>query len=159
MKTLYTIIFILIASVQLGAKDNNVKNEFEAKVNQLYTKYREDGFATYRKATLDMETRTETPVFMQLKEGHWYQFVVVGDPEATKFEFKLGLEGVGEIITDKFKPETTGEYWTTFSFICPRNGNYLMTFFQRAPGKTCHGHIGVMEKSHVGVSNGMFTIK
>ncbi len=148
MKNLVLIALTILHTNSLYAKERSTKNEFEAKVDQLYTKYRGDGFQTYRKATLQMETRTETPVLMQLQEGHWYQFVIVGDPEATKFEFKLGMEGIGEIVTDKFKPEVTGEYWTTFSFICPRTGEYLLTFFQRAPGKVAQGHIGVMEKTN-----------
>lgn len=81
-----------------------------------------------------------------MKAGNWYQFVIVGDPEAKKIEMKLGLEGVGHIITDKFKPENTNEYWTQFSFVCPRSGRYLLTVYQRGSKKELLGHVGILQR-------------
>ena len=121
---LCTLLFMgssMVSMAQKAPKDE-VKSAFDVKVSELYTKYKTDGFVTYKGGTINMEKNTEFPIFVELKAGRWYQFVVIGDPEANKIEMKLGLEGVGEIITDKFKPQNTNEYWTQFSFICPRNG-------------------------------------
>ncbi|MCC7031052.1 MAG: hypothetical protein IT257_12160 [Chitinophagaceae bacterium] len=145
---LCTLLFIgssIVSMAQKTSKDE-VKSAFDVKVSELYTKYKTDGFVTYKGGTINMEKNTEFPIFVELKAGRWYQFVVIGDPEANKIEMKLGLEGVGEIITDKFKPQNTNEYWTQFSFICPRNGRYLLTFYQKGDKKEMLGHVGILQR-------------
>lgn len=142
----------IVCNAQLKSKDE-VKRQFNDKVSELYTKYKSDGFVTYRASDLKMQKNTEFPVFLDLQEGRWYQFMVVGDPEAKKLEMKLGLEGVGDFITDKFKTENTNEYYTQFSFVCPRSGRYLLTFYQKAPKQDLLGHIAVMQKPNK-TSNG-----
>jgi hypothetical protein len=56
------------------------------------------------------------------------------------------LVGVGDVITDKFKPEITNEYWTQFSFVCPRSGRYLLTFYQRGSKKDMLGHVAILQR-------------
>lgn len=125
---------------------DQVDRQFNDKVAELYTKYKSDGFVTYKGGTIQMEKNTEFPIFVELKEGRWYQFVVVGDPEARKLEMKLGLEGVGDFITDKFKTENVNEHWTQFGFVCPRSGRYLLTFFQKGPKKDMLGHVAILQR-------------
>jgi hypothetical protein len=148
--SLLCLILIGISNAGLFAQQKNYlevkKEKFENKISELYTKYKTDGFITYKGGTINMERSTEFPIFVELKEGNWYQFVVIGDPEATKFEMKLGIEGVGDFITDKFKPQKINEYWTQFSFICPRSGRYLLTFYQRGPRKDLMGHVGILQR-------------
>ncbi|HMN32140.1 MAG TPA: hypothetical protein PKA54_02070 [Chitinophagaceae bacterium] len=128
------------------SKTNLLESQFNNKVTELYTKYKSDGFITYKGGNVNMTKNTEFPIFVELKAGNWYQFVIVGDPDAKKIEMKLGLEGVGHIITDKFKPENTNEYWTQFSFVCPRSGRYLLTVFQKGSKKEMLGHVAVLQK-------------
>lgn len=149
LNTFYFTLLILITACTLKAQkpiQDNVTKEFQDKVSELYTKYKIDGFVTYKGGTINMEKNTEFPIYVQLTEGRWYQFAVIGDPEAKKLEMKLGMEGIGEIITDKFRTEDTNEYWTTFSFICPRSGNYLLTFFQKGAKKNMQGHVAILQK-------------
>ncbi|MBL7767039.1 MAG: hypothetical protein JNJ58_13135 [Chitinophagaceae bacterium] len=157
-----TLIFIssytLSTQAQVRYAIRSSEKEFQGKVSELYTKYKTDGFVTYKGGNLDMERSTEFPIFVELKEGNWYQFVVVGDPEATKFEMKLGLEGVGDFITDKFRPEVTNEFWTQFAFICPRSGRYLLTFYQRGPKKEMLGHVGILQRP-ARTNNGVYSFK
>lgn len=150
-----TFTFVVIFA-RVNAQNN--KNMFENKVAELYTKYKSDGFITYKGGNLQMEKNTEFPIFVELQEGRWYQFVVIGDPEAKKIEMKLGLEGVGHIITDKFKPENTNEYWTQFSFVCPRSGRYLLTFFQKGSKKDMLGHVAILQRPNQ-TENGVYTFK
>lgn len=140
------LVFLSKMAVAQFSPTNIVKEEFEAKVSELYTKYKLDGFLTYKGGTIKMERNTEFPIFMDLKAGQWYQFAVIGDPEARKIEMKLGLQGVGDFITDKFRPDVHNEYWTTFSFICPRSGRYLMTFYQKGSKKNMLGHVAVLQR-------------
>lgn len=160
--TRYTLAILLFlssfTSFAQQVKKDEVTKQFEEKVSELYTKYKVDGFVTYKGGNLNMEKNTEFPIYMELTEGRWYQFAVIGDPEAKKIEMKLGLEGVGEIITDKFKTENTNEYWTTFSFICPRSGKYLMTFYQRGSKKNMHGHVAIMQRPRQ-TESGIYTYK
>lgn len=153
MKKFNTLLLIVLASLisnglfaQAKPKQDPVKLQFDLKVSELYTKYKTDGFVTYKGGNLDMDRNTEFPIFVELVEGRWYQFCVVGDPEAKKIEMKLGLEGVGDFITDKFKPEISEEHWTTFSFICPRSGRYLLTFFQKGSKKDMLGHVAILQR-------------
>lgn len=134
------------------------KDAFEDKVTELYTKYKLDGFQTYKGGNLNMEKNTEFPILVELKAGSWYQFVVVGDPQATKLEMKLGLEGIGHIVTDKFKTENTNEYWTQFSFICPRDGTYLLTFYQKGIERNMLGHVGILQRPSK-TAEGTYTFK
>lgn len=159
MKTLSFFIALFLCGGCLFAQPlESNKNKFDNKVSELYTKYKTDGFVTYKGGNIKMEKNTEFPIFVELKEGHWYQFIVVGDPEATKIEMKLGLAGVGDFITDKFKPQNTNEHWTQFSFVCPRDGRYLMTFFQRGHDKELLGHVGILQRPAM-TSEGVYTFK
>lgn len=160
----FTTIFfslLLVSVVTFG--QNNTKETpevkaFKSKVSELYTKYKLDGFVTYKGGDLPMENKTEFPIYVELKEGSWYEFVVVGDPNAIKFEMKLGMEGIGDFITDKFKVDNTNEYWTNFSFICPRSGKYLLTFYQRGSSKNMLGHVGILERPRR-TEEGVYTFK
>lgn len=90
--------FLVLVSFTASSQQKNedpIKLSFDLKVSELYTKYKTDGFVTYKGGNLDMQRNTEFPIFVELVEGRWYQFCVVGDPEAKKIEMKLGLEGVG----------------------------------------------------------------
>ena len=157
---LLNIFIALISLVSFGQnKDETlIQQHFHNKVSELYTKYKTDGFVTYKGGDLNMKRNTEFPIFIEMKEGNWYQFVVVGDPEAKKIEMKMGLEGVGDFITDKFKPEVTNEFWTQFSFICPRSGRYLLTFYQRGTKKDMLGHIGILQRPSK-TPEGIYTYK
>jgi hypothetical protein len=145
---LLAIVLVLTSSIsfaQLRPVDQ-VNKQFNDKVSEMYTKYKTDGFITYKGGNINMEKNTEFPIFVELQEGRWYQFMVIGDPEAKKIEMKLGLEGFGDIITDKFKTENTNEYYTQFSFVCPRSGRYLMTFFQKGPKRDMLGHVAILQR-------------
>jgi hypothetical protein len=146
MKNTITLLFALIFGVAVQAQDAQTRSSFTQKVNDYYTKYQKEGFITYKGCDLPMERNTEFPIWVDLKEGRWYQFCIVGDPEATKFEFKLGKEEVGSIITNKFKNEKVNEFYSQFSFICPRSGRYLITFFQRGPRKNLLGHVAILQR-------------
>jgi hypothetical protein len=155
------LIFLVFAMqfVVLAQSAESVHNQiFRTKINELYAKYKTEGFVTFKRGDIKMERNMEMPVHLTLTEGSWYEFIVVGDPEASKFEMKLGMAGIGDIITDKFRNNRTGEFWTTFSFICPRSGSYLMTFFQRGHTKKLLGHVAVMQRPRV-TANGIYTFK
>ncbi len=163
LPTLSFIVALLVFSLNVRAQkmqqyNSLIEKAFSSKVSELYTKYKTDGFITYKGGNINMEKNTEFPIFVELKEGRWYQFVVVGDPEARKLEMKLSKEGVGDIVTDKFKTEDTNEYWTTFSFICPHSGKYLLTFFQRGPKKDLLGHVAILQRPQKS-EEGIYTFK
>lgn len=141
----------MLASLSLFAQHSNsfTSNIYNKKINEFYSKYAKDGFSVCHQGDLNMENNTEFPILMELKEGEWYQFIVVGDPAATKYEMKFGLAGLGDIITDKFSRKRTNEFWTQFSFVCPRSGRYLFTFFQLGDKNHFKGHVGVMKNTEL----------
>lgn len=140
------------------AQNNSSETLFRKQIELLYCESTDQGFHTLKKGDVEMKRSTELPMIMPLREGHWYRFIVVGDPEATRFEMKLGLQGVGDIITDKYYNRKTGEFWTSFSFVCSRSRKYLMTFSQRGPHKQMKGSIAIMEKEG-GSPSGYYTMK
>jgi hypothetical protein len=142
---------LFISTLTLFGENKNdspsKKIVFKSKVNELYSNNKLLGFTTYKGGDLSMSRNTEFPIFVELIEGGLYHFIAVGDPDSKKMEFKLGLEGYGEIVTDKFKPQNTEEFWTEFSFICPKSGRYLLTFFQRGNTRNLMAHIGIMQQT------------
>lgn len=148
MKKTFILLLLIVSSNLFAQKNKDIKvvQEFKNKVSEFYTKYKLDGFVTYKGADINMEKNTEFPIWVDLQEGRWYQFCVIGDPEATKFEMKLAKADFGNIVTDKFKDKKTGEYWTQFSFVCPRSGRYLLTFFQRGHDKNLLGHVAILQR-------------
>ncbi len=161
-KKAYISLFFVLFSAQLIARANeNIGSSlsaFNTKIAALYSKFAALGFVTYKASYLDMHRNTEFPIFVELKAGSWYQFIIVGDPEAKKIEVKLGIEGIGDFITDKFKPQDTEEYYTQFSFICPRNGRYLLTLFQKGSTEKMLAHIAIMQRNN-NTSAGTYSFK
>lgn len=139
---------LVIFSYSVDAQSINslLSKVIQAKSNSFINKYKLDGFRVAHTADVQMQNRTEFPIMMQLKEGEWYHFIVIGDPDAQRIEMKLGLKGLGDIITDRFSGPRTNEYWTQFSFICPISGNYLMTIYQKGDKQKYVGHIDVLQR-------------
>ncbi len=142
---------LFFTSTCLFAQNANsfYSNLYNKKINEFYRQYAQDGFKVLHQGDLRMENKTEFPILMELNEGEWYQFIVVGDPAATKYEMKFGLAGLGDIITDKFSRRHTNEFWTQFSFLCPRSGKYLFTFYQLGEKNYYKGHVGVMKNKEL----------
>ncbi|MBL7773548.1 MAG: hypothetical protein JNM95_11850 [Chitinophagaceae bacterium] len=143
----YVVRVLLILCFPIGSfAEKTTVLSIQQKMNELCLPFRNAGFIMYKKGDLNMERRTEFPIIVELKEGRWYQFCIVGDPKATKIEFKMATAEDGNIVTDKFNVEKTGEYWTGYSFICPRSGKYLLTFYQRSSYKNLNGQIAILQK-------------
>ena len=106
----------------------------------------EKGYKVYRAATLNMKKNTEFPVYIDLFKGKLYHFLVFADDESEKVILKMGKEGWGDIITYKFKPSKTGEFFTEFSYICPESGRFLFLLYQRGSKKKPFAHISVLQK-------------
>lgn len=151
-KIIFTLIFFLMASTAIGQHRYNPEELkrfpkfYQDIIASKYDDYLNQNFFVYRQANLHMNKNEEFPILLKLMKGKMYHFLVFMDPESNKVEMKLGLEGVGHIVTDKFKPSKTGELYTEFTFVCPRNGQYLLTLFQRTSKKQPLGHIAVLER-------------
>lgn len=153
------IIFPFFLFAQIKPAQFACKNEiFNNKVNELYTKYYKEGFKTYKGSTINVENKTEYPIFMELYEGRWYHFIIIGEPNAKRIEVNLALEEVGTIVSDRFYPIKSGEYWTTFSFICKATGRYLLTVFEKGESNNLCMHVGVLQKQNA-TQSGKYIIK
>jgi hypothetical protein len=144
IKTLLAIFCLTSCAVSAFDKTNTLFSE--KKMNELCSPFRQDGFITYKRGDLQMERNTEYPIIVELQENRWYQFCALGDPSATKIEFKLSSPETGNLVTDKFHTQKTGEYWTSFSFICPRSGKYLITFYQKSDTKKLSGYLTILQR-------------
>ena len=115
------------------------------KASELTRLHQQRGFIVYKTGTIQSRINEEYPVFIQLEAGRWYHFVLVTDPRVKKFIMRLGFPGIGDFITDKFKPEQGDSFWTEFSFVCPQSGNYLLTFFQKSQ-ESFPVHITILQR-------------
>lgn len=126
------------------------RNDYRAfqKASELTHLHQQRGFVVYKKGTIQTRINEEFPLFIQLEAGRWYHFVLVSDPRVKKFIMRLGIPGIGNLITDKFKPEQGDSFWTEFSFVCPQSGNYLLTFFQKSQ-ETFPVHITILQRPRI----------
>lgn len=147
LKSLLVAVLIMFSYLVEAQSINSLLSKvIQAKSTSFINKYKLDGFHVLHAADVQMQNRTEFPILMQLKEGEWYHFIVIGDPDAQRIEMKLGLKGIGDIITDRFSGPRTNEYWTQFSFICPVSGNYLMTIYQKGDKRNFVGHVDILQR-------------
>ena len=152
---LFITIFMLQNSV--AQKKNGEELSYENLIKQLQKPLQSDSFHLIRSQFLDMERSTEYPILIDLNAGRWYHFIVVGDPEMKKMDVKLFLRSIGNIVTEKLKPEDNGhEYWTQFSFVCPKQGRYILMLNQKGPRKKLKGHLSFYAKRGVQGERGMF---
>ena len=119
-------------------------------LNKKYTHYTQaDNFLVYHRTSRLLNRRSEMPIWVQMFKGRLYHFIVFADPETDKVEWKLGLRGVGHIITDKFFPERDGEFYSEFSYVCSKDGFYLLTVYQRASKRKLMTHVAVFQKERL----------
>lgn len=115
------------------------------KAKELSLLHQQRGFVLYKTGTIQSRINEEYPVFIQLEAGRWYHFVLVADPRVKKVVMRLGMPGLGDFITDKFKPEQGDSFWTEFSFVCPQSGKYLLTLFQKSQ-ESFPFHITILQR-------------
>lgn len=116
-------------------------------INKKYTKFVvEDNFLVYKRVSRLLKRNSEMPIHIQMFKGRLYHFLVFTDPTTERVELKLGKRGVGHIVTDKFFPKRDGEFFTEFSYVCSKDGIYLLTLFQKAKKRKLLTHIAVLQK-------------
>ncbi len=153
------VLFITVFVLQnLNAQKNTTQNfSYENLIKQLQKPLQSDSFHLIRSQFLDMERSTEYPILIDLNAGRWYHFIIVGDPEMKKMDVKLFLRSVGNIVTEKLKPkDNNNEYWTTFSFVCPKQGRYILMLNQKGARKKLKGHLSFYAKRGVQGERGKF---
>ncbi len=123
------------------------EDQIQRKATELISGHKKSGFVTYKSGQILARQNEEFPLYVHLIAGRWYHFVIVGNPDAKKISLRLGLPGLGDFITDRFKPEQTNEYWTEFSFVCPQSGHYLLTLNQKGLHPMA-AHIAILQKPH-----------
>lgn len=109
------------------------ERSYNEKILEQIAIHRKNGFEIYKEDRVALIAGQDRSVYITLEEGQWYHFVYVGDPHAGKISVNLFLEGVGDFVNDRLKPQQDGEFWSEFSFLCPQTGNYELSFFQRCP--------------------------
>lgn len=104
---------------------------YNSKIEELIAKHNSNGFKIIQEEKLPLRSGNEMIIHMPLYEGDWYHFCFIGDPSSEKIKATLFLEGLGDLIQDKLIVRKENEFWTEFSFICPRSGSYELTLFQK----------------------------
>lgn len=105
---------------------------YNEKINQLIDKHTGNGFKIIKEEKLPIRSTIDMVIHVPLYEGDWYHFCFIGDPSAEKIKATLFLEGLGDLVQDRIIVRREHEFWTEFSFVCPRSGNYELTLFQKS---------------------------
>jgi len=119
--------------LEITEEMKEAERSYNEKILERIAIHRKNGFEIYKEDRVALLAGQDRSVYITLEEGQWYQFVYVGDPHAGKISVNLFLEGVGDFVNDRLKPQQDGEFWSEFSFLCPQTGNYELSFFQRCP--------------------------
>lgn len=61
----------------------------KSQVDSLKNLLAQDGFIVLKEASITMESEYEMPVIVPLKQGEWYQFVFVGEPNSKLYEVRM----------------------------------------------------------------------
>ena len=149
MKTNLHTIAILAASIfftnpsiaqkpTTGCNDVGIKNQGDG----VKTGLQKQGMKLYQEAMINMQSMEPAPVVIKLIGGQSYQFIFVGDQDASNMTLEL-YDGKDKKVDEKVV--RGGSNQIVYSYTAPRTDAYLFTLLQKKRGKDkmC-GYFGVM---------------
>jgi hypothetical protein len=91
---LFLALLILISPAAFAQKDviklQSCSNaSIQHQVDSLKIYYSKDGYVLLKEASVAMQSEYELPVIVPLTQGHWYQFVFVGDYTSKLYEVRM----------------------------------------------------------------------
>jgi hypothetical protein len=125
----------------VGCIDKAVKLQAED-VKQGFMK---QGLSVYRDAMVGMESQTPFPVEVKLVQGHLYEFLFIGNAEAsTKLEL---FDGDDQNIGSKKLAVGEAPGYIIYSFTPAKTDTYLIMLTQKLKHETMCGGFTIMEKA------------
>ncbi len=120
------------------AQNSNCNNTAViAKTEDIIREYKQQGFHYFKGEYLTMENKTEMPIYLQLLKGKVYHIIVVGHPDLSRLEVKLGHPSFGaHEVNDQIIATRDHTYFTNFTYTPPFTGAFLLTLYEKVKGKS-----------------------
>lgn len=119
---------------------------YNQKINEEISVHQANGFEIFKEKKFNLASGQDGVMYVQMYEGSWYHFCFVGDPLSIKIKATLFLEGVGDLVQDKVIVSRANEFWSEFSYICPRSGIYEFRIFQKSDIERPLAYVTIFKK-------------
>jgi hypothetical protein len=114
---------------------------------QMKHDFRAQGMEVYKDAMLGMRPGEPAPIAVQLVERQMYQFVIIGDANASKIFFEL-YDGQDNKLVEKTIKKVDDTNFIIYSFVPQKTDLYLVVLTQKIKGdaEVC-GSFTIMQKA------------
>lgn len=154
---MYRIIFAIISFITLigynntfaqqqpsiGCNDKAIRLQSE----QIKAGFLKQGFKTYKDAMIGMESRLPYPVAIQLSKGTMYQFVFIGDMNASKMTMEL-FDGEDHRIEVRENKDLKANNNIVYSFVPEKSDIYLVVLTQQWKSRSMCGSITILQQGN-----------
>lgn len=127
---------------KIGCVDKSIRLQGE----QMKHDFKAQGMEVYKDAMLGMDAKEPYPIAVQLNAQQQYQFIFVGNGNATKLFFEL-YDGADTKLEERVVENNGGNNFIIYSFTPQKTDLYLVVLSQKVKGKgqVC-GSFSVMKK-------------
>lgn len=121
-----------------GCNDVSIKNQGDG----VKTGLTKQGLSLFQEAMISMQTMEPAPVVVKLNAGQSYQFIFVGDQDASRMAMEL-YDGKDKKVDEKVV--RGGGNQIVYTYTAPKTDEYLITLMQKKRGRdNMCGYFGVM---------------
>lgn len=121
-------------AASLGCKDATILTQASELQNNLVNQ----GFEVLNNAMLSMDSRTELPIVVRMKQGEFYQVVFVGNTRSNRINLDLFHQKRKLVLHKEQRPMKQTSNAISFSFSPEETDDYTFTLSQVIKsGSTC----------------------
>lgn len=126
----------------IGCNDKAIRLQAE----QMKAGFIKQGFSTYKDAMISMESRQPSPVAIQLNKGTMYQFIFIGDMNASKLKMEL-FDGDDNRIEVRENKDLKANNNIVYSFVPEKSDIYLVVLTQQWKTKSMCGSFTILQQA------------
>ncbi len=140
-------LFLLTDAYAQQARVGCVNKSMRVQAEQMKHDFKAQGMEVYKDAMLSMAPGQPAPIAIQLTEKQLYQFILVGDGNASKIYFEL-YDGKDNKLAEKTIKKGDNTNFIIYSFVPQKSDIYLVVLTQKVKGKAdvC-GSFTIMQKA------------
>lgn len=142
-----SLLFLLTDAYAQQARVGCVNKSMRVQAEQMKHDFKAQGMEVYKDAMLSMAPGQPAPIAIQLTEKQLYQFILVGDGNASKIYFEL-YDGKDNKLAEKTIKKGDNTNFIIYSFVPQKSDIYLVVLTQKVKGKAdvC-GSFTIMQKA------------
>lgn len=155
MRTIAIIVTLILLTIQADAQQPRVgcvNKSMRVQAEQMKHDFKAQGMEVYKDAMLGMSPGQPAPIALQLTEKQLYQFILIGDANASKIYFEL-YDGQDNKLAEKTIKKGDDTNFIIYSFAPQKSDIYLVVLTQKIKGKAdvC-GSFTIMQMAQAGNS-------